>query len=234
MVGRTRTPRVAAGKACRQQRQILPAGAADADRLGPVVVASGPDLRDVNLNDCTLDSAGPTRVDAVSADLMPRTAHCSGPKWMKVAQTRPSTRPTHGRRVAPERSGGTGFAAHLQAPQTGSAGVAAPGPRRVEHRAGGTGGAGRARRAPGGAVSGPQPTRRAGHIRGDLLEGTPAEASIRRLAGLLQADRPAIAEAKLEAVLDEIELRAPVELAKRQQVAPRRGEHEPARTSDPA
>jgi hypothetical protein len=71
-------------------------------------------------------------------------------------------------------------------------------------------------------------------IRVGLLEGTLPEASIRRLAGLLQADRPAVAEARLEAVLEDIELRAAVELAKRQQVAPGRGEHEPARTSDPA
>jgi Class II flagellar assembly regulator len=40
------------------------------------------------------------------------------------------------------------------------------------------------------------------------------------LAGLLQADRSAVSEAKLKAVLDEIELRSAVELAKRQQVSP--------------
>jgi hypothetical protein len=66
------------------------------------------------------------------------------------------------------------------------------------------------------------------------LEGTLPEASIRRLAALLQADRPSVSEENLLAVLDEIELRAAVELAKRQQVAPGRGEHEPATTSDSA
>ena len=61
-----------------------------------------------------------------------------------------------------------------------------------------------------------------------------SEASIRRLAGLLQADRRSVSEGNLVAVLDEIELRAAVELAKRQQVAPGRGEHEPATTSGSA
>jgi hypothetical protein len=57
-----------------------------------------------------------------------------------------------------------------------------------------------------------------------LLEGTLPEASIRR--------RPSVFEAKLEAVLDAIELRAAVELAKRLQVSRGRGEHEPARTPE--
>ena len=60
------------------------------------------------------------------------------------------------------------------------------------------------------------------------------EASIRRLAGLLQAHRPLGPAGNLVAVLDGIELRAAVELAKRQQVPPARGEHEPATTSDSA
>jgi hypothetical protein len=154
---------------------------------------------------------------------------------MKVAQTRPGTGPTHGRRVAPGRSGGTGFAAHVQAPQTGPAGVAAPSPLAALSTV----------LAAQEAQDGPGAHRRAlargrslldelDQIRVGLLEGTLPEVSIRRLAGLLQAARPAVAEAKLEAVLDEIELRAAVELAKRQQVAPGRGEHEPASTSDPA
>jgi hypothetical protein len=57
---------------------------------------------------------------------------------------------------------------------------------------------------------------------------------LRRLAGLLQADRPSVSEGNLGAVLDEFELRDAVELTKRQQVPPGRGEHEPATTSDSA
>jgi Class II flagellar assembly regulator len=195
----------------------------------------GLDLRDVNLNDCTLDSAGPTRVDADSADLMPRTAHRSGPSWMKVAQSRPSTGPTHGRRVAPGRSGGTGFAAHVSGHAEGPRWRFAAEPAcRIEQRAGRT-----------------RPGTGAAHTGGRWLEDGACSTSRTRSesAGwrarcprhqsgawfrLLQAERPATAAAKLEAVVDEIELRAAVELAKRQQVAPGRGEHEPARTSDPA
>jgi hypothetical protein len=71
-------------------------------------------------------------------------------------------------------------------------------------------------------------------IRIGLLGGVWPEASMRRLAELLQADRPAVSASKLGAVLDEIELRAAVELAKRQQVSPGRDEDEPARTPDSA
>jgi hypothetical protein len=53
-------------------------------------------------------------------------------------------------------------------------------------------------------------------IRIGLMEGGWPAASIRRLTGLLQAERSSVAEAGLNAVLDEIELRAAVELAKRQ------------------
>lgn len=54
-------------------------------------------------------------------------------------------------------------------------------------------------------------------IRAGLLEGNVADAALERLSGLLQTDRPAVDDAKLNTVLDEIELRAAVELAKRQQ-----------------
>ncbi len=172
---------------------------------------------------------------------MPRRTRCREPHSaagqirMKVPQTRSSTGPTHGRRVAPGRSGGTGFAAHVQAPAAGPAGIAAPSPLAALGTL----------LAAQEAQDGPGERRRVlargrslldelDQIRVGLLEGAWPEASIRRLAGLLQADRPAVSEPKLEAVLDEIELRAAVELAKRQQVAPGRGEHEPARTPESA
>lgn len=122
----------------------------------------GQDLRDVNLNDCTLDSAGPTRVDADSADLMPRTAHRSGPSWMKVAQSRPSTGPTHGRRVAPGRSGGTVLLRTFQATPRGPAGVSRPSPLAVLSSVLAARGPGGVRRTPAGAGSRTEPARRAG------------------------------------------------------------------------
>jgi hypothetical protein len=150
---------------------------------------------------------------------------------MKVSQTRASTGPTHGRRVAPGRSGGAGFAAHVQEPPAGPAGIAASSPLAalgtVLAAQEAQDGCGERRRM---LARGRSLLDELDQIRVGLLEGTWPEASIRRLASLLQADRPAVAEAKLEAVIDEIELRAAVELAKRQQVAPGGGEHEPART----
>ena len=47
-----------------------------------------------------------------------------------------------------------------------------------------------------------------------LIEGWVQEGALRRLAGLLERLRPATADPELAAVLDEIELRAAVELAK--------------------
>jgi hypothetical protein len=70
-------------------------------------------------------------------------------------------------------------------------------------------------------------------IRVGLLEDALPEASIGRLAGLLQAGRAAVSEARLQTVLDEIELRAAVELAKRQQVS-RGDEDEPVSPRPPA
>jgi hypothetical protein len=68
-------------------------------------------------------------------------------------------------------------------------------------------------------------------IRIGLLDGALPAAAIRRLNRLLRADRASLADAKLNAVLVEIELRAAVELAKRQQDALERDEHGPAGTS---
>ena len=47
-----------------------------------------------------------------------------------------------------------------------------------------------------------------------MVEGWVSEGALRRLAGLADRLRPALADPDLDAVLDEIELRAAVELAK--------------------
>ena len=154
---------------------------------------------------------------------------------MKVAQTRSSTGPTHGRRVASGRGDGNGFAAHVHGASAGPAGIPPPSPLAALS----------AVLAVQQALDGPGEQRRAlargrslldelDQIRIGLLEGVWPEASIRHIAELLQASRPALAEAKLEAVLDEIELRAAVELAKRQQVSAGQDEDERARTSESA
>jgi hypothetical protein len=120
---------------------------------------------------------------------------------MKVSQTRSSTGPTHGRRVAAGHSGGAGFAAHVEASQTGTADIAAPSPLVPLSTV----------LAAQQAQDGPgehRPTLARGRslldeldqITVGLLEGTLPAASIRR--------RASVGEAKLEAVLDEIELRA--------------------------
>ena len=191
--------------------------------------AAARDLREVNLNHSTLEGAGPCRVGAGAATISAEGRDlAAGQIWMKVAQTRPSTGPTHGRRVAPGRSGATGFAGHVQAPQTGPAGVAAPSPLAA---LGTVLAAQEAQDGPGGRrralLRGHDLLDELNQIRIGLLEGGSPVASIRRLAGLLQADRSSVADARLNAVLDEIELRAAVELAKRQQGAPEPGQHEP-------
>jgi hypothetical protein len=103
-------------------------------------------------------------------------------------------------------------------PQPGPAGVAAPSPlaalgtvlaaQEAQDEAGGR------RRA---LVRGHDLLDELNQIRIGLLEGGWAVASIRRLTGLLQAERSSVVDVRLNAVLDEIELRAAVELAKRQQ-----------------
>ncbi len=47
-----------------------------------------------------------------------------------------------------------------------------------------------------------------------LIEGWVSEGTLHRLAGLLDGLRPAVADTRLDAVLDDLELRAAVELAK--------------------
>jgi hypothetical protein len=156
----------------------------------------------------------------------------AGQIWMKIAQTRPGTGPSHGRRVAATRSGASDFAAHVQAPQTGAAGVPAPSPlaalgtvlaaQAVQD------GAGERHRA---LARGRSLLDELDLIRIGLLDGALPAATIRRLSALLQAGRSSLADAKLNAVLDEIELRAAVELAKRQQDAPERDQNGPVATS---
>jgi hypothetical protein len=153
---------------------------------------------------------------------------------MKVSQTRPGTGPGHGHRVAAARGGATGFAAHVQAPQTESP-AAVPAPRplaalgTVLAAQAAQDAAGERRRA---LTRGRSLLDELDLIRIGLLDGALPVATIRRLNGLLQTDRASLADAKLKAVLDEIELRAAVELAKRQQDAPERDEHGPAGTFD--
>ena len=152
---------------------------------------------------------------------------------MKVSQSRSSTGPIQGRRIAAGRSGGTGFATHVEAPSAGPAGIAASSPLAALST---VLAAQEAQDAPGkhgrALARGRSLLDELDQIRVGLLEGTWPEASMRRLAGLLQAARPAVSEAKLAAVLNEIELRAAVELAKRQHVSAGRREHEPARTPE--
>ena len=152
---------------------------------------------------------------------------------MKVAQTRPSTGAPQSRRVAPGRASGAGFAAHVEVPAVGPAGIPAPSPlaalTTVLAAQEAHGGPGEHRRA---LARGRGILDALDQLRVGLLEGRVPDASIQRLAGLLQTDRPRVSGESLAAVLDEIELRAAVELAKRQQVLPRWGEHEPATTAD--
>jgi hypothetical protein len=149
---------------------------------------------------------------------------------MKMSQTRSRAGPARGRRIS-GRGGAPGFAGHVQDPPAGPAGIAAPSSlaalstvlaAQEVHD-----GPGEQRRA---LARGRSLLDELDRIRVGRLEGALPEASIGRLAGQFQAGRP---EARLQAVLDEIELRAAVELAKRQQV-PRGDEDEPASPRQPA
>jgi hypothetical protein len=137
---------------------------------------------------------------------------------MKVPQTGARTGPTPSRRVDSGRSQSGGFSIHLKSSPAGPAGISMPAPLT----------------APGSVLAvqeagdGPRERRRAiqrgrslldelDQIRVGLLEGKVSQAALRRLSGLLQSDRPVVDDARLDTVLDEIELRAAVELAKRQQ-----------------
>jgi hypothetical protein len=136
--------------------------------------------------------------------------------------------------VAAAGGGATGFAAHVEAPQTDRpAGVTASRPLAalgtVLAAQAAQDAAGERRR---GLTRGRSLLDELDLLRIGLLDGALPAATIGRLSGLLQADRCSVADAGLNAVLDEIELRAAVELAKRQQDAPGRDQHGPGGTSD--
>ena len=119
---------------------------------------------------------------------------------MKVSETRPGTGPSRGRRVAAAGGGATGFAAHVQAPQTdGPAGVTAPRPLAalgaVLAAQAAQDGAGERRRA---LTRGRSLLDELDLIRIGLLDGALPAATIRRLSGLLQADRCSVADAGAE------------------------------------
>jgi hypothetical protein len=141
-----------------------------------------------------------------------------GQIWMKVPQTGPRTGPTHSRRVITGRSEAAGFSIHVKSSPAGAATISMPSPlaalgnvlaaQEVQE------GSGKRQRA---IQRGRGLLDELGQIRAGLLEGKVSDAALGRLSGLLRTARPAVGDAKLGAVLDEIELRAAVELAKRQQ-----------------
>lgn len=137
---------------------------------------------------------------------------------MKVPETRSRTGPTQSRRVGAGRSEAAGFSTYVESAPAGPAAISMASPLTAL-----------------GAVlavqeveAGPAERQRAiqrgrsmlaelDQIRVELLQGEVSSAALGRLAGLLQSSRPVVDDARLGAVLDEIELRAAVELAKRQQ-----------------
>jgi Class II flagellar assembly regulator len=135
---------------------------------------------------------------------------------MKVPEAGPRTALSQGRRIAGGRSDGAGFAAHVSAPSGGAAGISTLSPLAA------LGTVLAAQEAQDGPGARRRAIRRGRSMRDELdqlrvspLDGALTEATIERLAGLLEDERPAIEDTSLDAVLHEIELRAAVELAKR-------------------
>lgn len=137
---------------------------------------------------------------------------------MKVPQTGPRAGATHGRRISVGRGEAAGFSIHVKSPPTGPASISMPSPLAALGNV----------LAVQEVQEGPRERQRAvqrgrslldelDQIRAGLLEGNVSQAAVERLSGLLQTGRPAVDDAKLDTVLDEIELRAAVELAMRQQ-----------------
>ena len=135
---------------------------------------------------------------------------------MKITGSRPTTRPSQRREVSGpsgERAA-IGFAKHLTKPPV--AGEVAPSTPLAALE-----GVLAAQ-----AVADPAEQRRRGVRHGHsvlaelrelqlgLVEGSVSQHTIRRLAGLLGSSRPAVEDPKLHALLDDLELRAAVELAK--------------------
>jgi hypothetical protein len=137
---------------------------------------------------------------------------------MKVTYTGPSTGPGRRRRIgAAGGSGSAGFAKHVETSGARPPGLAAPGLLAA------LGGVLAVQAVPPGGAERARLLRRSyslldqlEELRIALLEGRLAAAAVRRLADLLDAERPAIDDPQLRAVLDQVELRAAVELAKRQ------------------
>lgn len=137
---------------------------------------------------------------------------------MKVTHTGAGTGPGQRRRIgAAGGSSSTGFAKHVETSGTRPPGLAAPGLLAalgsvLAVQAVPPGGAERER----GLRRGYSLLDQLEELRIALLEGRLATPAVRRLANLLAAERPAIDDPQLLAVLDQVELRAAVELAKRQ------------------
>ncbi len=137
---------------------------------------------------------------------------------MKISHAGPASGPRQRRRVAAgdEQSAG-GFARHIDSPATPAGGIAPAAPLAVVESVLAVQEVGLADRE--------GERRRAldrGHglldelhaLRLGLIEGRISASGLHRLGRLLESARPAVDDPRLAAVLDEIELRAAVELAK--------------------
>lgn len=138
---------------------------------------------------------------------------------MKVTQTRTGTGPGQRRPIGGGSGGSSssGFAKHVEAGGVRPPGLAAPGPLAV------LGSVLAVQAVPPGGAERERVLRRGHHLldqleelRIALLEGRVAAPVVRRLADLLDAAGPAVEDPGLRAVLEQVELRAAVELAKRQ------------------
>lgn len=137
---------------------------------------------------------------------------------MKVVHTGASSGPGQRRRVGSgsDSSGSNDFGRHVAASGTRPTGLAPAGPLTALSSVLAV------QAAPSGAAERERAVRRGlrlldelDELHAALLEDRPATAAIGRLSALLGDARPAIDDPELQAALDQIELRAAVELAKR-------------------